>query len=216
MVQALQGYGGVVAGPVCPAARPAAQGVASPECSAPKRRAGPLRSLQVVSADSPSAVAASTSASWSSTWSWARQLTRGRLLRFNWKTVLAVLVVIMFPRLIALAIAITLRLVAKAVMSVASHVLRELWFQLNATAAEIEEALVDWLYGQLGFVNPYVPPPPLLTAAASPAPPPPPVTPDGGGNSLPARPMDLITCLLLVLNLRRPYGGGGGNGGPEG
>ncbi|CAE7237586.1 unnamed protein product, partial [Symbiodinium microadriaticum] len=179
MVQALQGYGGVVAGPVCPAARPAAQGVASPECSAPKRRAGPLRSLQVVSADSPSAVAASTSASWSSTWSWARQLTRGRLLRFNWKTVLAVLVVIMFPRLIALAIAITLRLVAKAVMSVASHVLRELWFQLNATAAEIEEALVDWLYGQLGFVNPYVPPPPLLTAAASPAPPPPPVTPDG-------------------------------------
>ncbi|CAE7354505.1 unnamed protein product, partial [Symbiodinium microadriaticum] len=149
MVQALQGYGGVVAGPVCPAARPVAQGVASPECSAPKRRAGPMKNLQVVSADSPSAVAASTSASWSSPWNWARQLTRGRLLRFNWKTVLAVLVVIMFPRLIALVIAITLRLVAKAVMSVASHVLRELWFQLNATAAEIEEALVDWLYGQL-------------------------------------------------------------------
>ena len=28
--------------------------------------------------------------------------------------------------------------------------------------------------------------------------------------ALPARPMDLITCFLLVLNLRRPYGGGRG------
>ena len=98
-------------------------------------------------------------------------------------------------------------------MSLASHVLRELWFQLNATAAELEDALINWLYGQLGFANPYVQPPALIAHDTVPAPPPPPA---GGGQSLPTRPMDLITCFLLVLNLRRPYGGGGGNGGPEG
>jgi len=120
--------------------------VASPECSAPPRRAGPLGSLQVASAGSPSSAATSALAWWTTPWSWARQVTQSRLPRLSWRTVLAVLVVLLFPRLIALTIAITLRLVAKAVMNLASHVLRELWFQLNATAAEIEDALVDWLY----------------------------------------------------------------------
>eukprot|EP00439_Symbiodinium_sp_Y106_P082621 s155_g22.t1 len=84
---------------------------------------------------------------------------------------------------------------ARAVMSLASHVLRELWFQLNATAAELEDALINWLYGQLGFANPYVQPPALIAHDTVPAPPPPPA---GGGQSLPTRPMDLITCFLLV------------------
>ena len=213
MVQALQSYGGVVAGPVCPAAHRAAEGVASQECSAPKRRAGPLRGLEVVSTAPPSSSLSSTLAQLGAPLGWNGRALRARVLTLNWRTVLAVLVVLLFPRLVALSIAIFFRLMARAVMSLASHVLRELWFQLNATAAELEDALINWLYGQLGFANPYVQPPALIAHDTVPAPPPPPA---GGGQSLPTRPMDLITCVLLVLNLRRPYGGGGGNGGPEG
>ena len=190
-------------------ARPGGARATGIEGPAQSRSKGPLGQMPMVETSTPGTSSSSLMAGSTSPLSWGWQAIRRRMPLKGWRTFLAVLVVLMFPRLIALCIAVIFRLLIRAIMSLCSHLFREVWLQLQNTATELEDALVEWLHVQLGLAGPYVPAPAMLTTGAPPAPP---QQQQQGGNSLPARPMDFVTCVLLVLNLRRPLGGGGGYG----
>ena len=123
----------------------------------------------------------------------------------SWRVVLALLVVLFFPRLVALSVALVVRLALKAVVNLTTHLVRELYYQVFQVTAELEEQMVAWLQQQLGFG-------PTTTPAldgharadfASPVPVPVPAP-------SPARPVDWAALLLLFLNLRQRFVVGGG------
>ena len=129
---------------------------------------------------------------------------RVRLSTWKWGAVAILVIILLFPRVMALLLALLVRLVVRACFAVATHFFRELWWQASLVTSELEEALVQWLSFQLGLqtgpiVNVQVAAP---TAAL-------PVQHAGPGDNvagapvaaLPARPFDFVTWVLLALNL---------------
>ncbi|CAE7210922.1 unnamed protein product [Symbiodinium sp. CCMP2592] len=148
-----------------------------------------------------------------------RQLFTGELLRrwlplTRWRTWLILMMVLIFPRVIALLLALMVRLCVRGVVAIAIHFGREIFFQITAAAAEVEDSLVLWL-SELLMGGPSTLQPPLLLSDGTPAPAPPPPPPGGITNTLPARPFDCVTIVLLLWNLYRgqPVRGGGGEPG---
>ena len=144
-----------------------------------------------------------TPASWWSSFGW--------LARCRWRTGLAVLLVLLFPKVVALVLALLVKLCVRAVVALLTHVCKELFFQVMSAASDIEDGLVAYLSQQLGM-HP-APPPPFLTNGPVP---PQQATAPVAPQTLPARPFDLITVVLLVWNLRRGLPAGGGGGEPQG
>ena len=131
------------------------------------------------------------------------------LARCRWRTGLAVLLVLLFPKLVALLLALLVKLCVRAVVALLTHVCKELFFQVMSAATDIEDGLVAYLSQQLGL-HP-APPPPFL--ANGPTGPQQPTVGPVAQQTLPTRPFDLVTVVLLVWNLRRglPAGGVGEN-----
>ena len=137
---------------------------------------------------------------------WLPSLPR---LRVDWRLLLLLTVVLLFPRVVALSVALVVRLVLRAVGNLFASLVKELYTQALLTSAELESQLVDWLQEQMGMAPPAVPaqlPPPGGAPTAA-APPP---------SSLPTRPAEWATIVLLNLfNLRQRALGGGGGEGPQ-
>ena len=102
------------------------------------------------------------------------------LARNRIRTLVVLFVILMFPRLLALSLALIIRLMMRAVVALASHLVRELMYQTMTAASELEEMLIGWLSYQMGssaFPQPQqVPslPPAGSNLRAAEAPPPPP------------------------------------------
>ena len=149
--------------------------------------------------------------------SWLRWLGEGlRLfrLRLTWRTILVAALVLLFPRLVALAAAVALHLLVKAVVSLLVNVLREVCHQFLGMAHDFEDQIIEWLSFQMG-VGPsgavqasWLPAQPSLPST-EPVPPPP-TPPSTPAVTAPTRPVDVVTIFLLFLNLRRPWQGGVG------
>ena len=124
--------------------------------------------------------------------------------RLHWMVLLAV--VLLFPRLVALVLALVIRVTLRGLVSLAMSIIREMYWQALLATAEVEQQLLDRLQGQLGFARePASPALPLAVSSGSAPPaPPPPMT------SHPTQPLDVATIVLLLLNLRQPALGGGG------
>ncbi|CAE7383354.1 unnamed protein product, partial [Symbiodinium microadriaticum] len=105
---------------------------------------------------------------------------------------------------VALVLALLVKLCVRAVVALLTHVCKELFFQVMSAASDIEDGLVAYLSQQLGM-HP-APPPPFLTNGPVP---PQQATAPVAPQTLPARPFDLITVVLLVWNLRRGLPAGG-------
>ncbi|CAE7734383.1 unnamed protein product [Symbiodinium sp. CCMP2592] len=114
-------------------------------------------------------------------------------------TLAVLLAVFLFPRVWALLIALVVRLLSRALLSFAAHFLSELYAQVVFGAAEVEQQLVEWLQWQLGWPSPAAPPAYLTNGAPTT---PPQAPPPPGPTALPTRPIDLLTLLLLALQLR--------------
>jgi len=140
--------------------------------------------------------------------------------KLSWRTFALLAVLVLFPRAVALAVTLTLRLVAKATMHVIWYLFKEAWYQVLLASHEIEDAMVQWLSEQLGYGQqqahstfyspPASSPPPLPTGSNynEQRPGPAPV-------ALPARPWDFLTLVLVVLQVRQQLAGGGGMVGPR-
>ena len=129
--------------------------------------------------------------------------------RWKWCLGLIVVTTVLFPRIVALIIALTIRIVCRSVVSLTLHIFKELWTQAFVAAAEVEDSLASWLYEQLGLVVPTVSPapPPMLSNGVTGGPPPGPLV----VQPHPTRPVDIVMLVLLGLNLRRaPLMGGVG------
>ena len=91
---------------------------------------------------------------------WLPSLPR---LRVDWRLLLLLTVVLLFPRVVALSVALVVRLVLRAVGNLFASLVKELYTQALLTSAELESQLVDWLQEQMGMAPPAVPaqlPPP--------------------------------------------------------
>ena len=140
--------------------------------------------------------------------------------KLSWRTFALLAVLVLFPRVVALAVTLTLRLVAKAAMHVVWYLFKEMWYQVLLASHEIEDAMVQWLSEQLGYAGP-APIPNFYSTPTSP-----PASLPAGSNSnefrpgttqtaLPTRPWDFLTLVLVVLQVRQQLAGGGGIGGPR-
>ncbi|CAE7035325.1 unnamed protein product [Symbiodinium sp. CCMP2592] len=116
---------------------------------------------------------------------------RRHMPQLRWRTIAAALVVLLFPRLCALLLALAVRLLLRAVASLVSSLFQEVWLQVVGAAAEVEQQLVEWLQVQMGFLPALVPsPPPLLQAVGQPPPVQSQASPgSGNGNPHPTRPL---------------------------
>ncbi|CAE7427492.1 unnamed protein product, partial [Symbiodinium sp. KB8] len=196
MVQSLQAYGGAREAPAQPPRQPV---LVETRPLRPSRQGAAL----------PSDVGAG---------SWIRGLgdaLRLFRLRLTWRTILFAVMVLLFPRLVALTAAVALRLLVKAVVSLLVNVFREVCHQFLGMAHDFEDQIIEWLSFQMGVgpsgaVQAWWPQvqPSLLKAEAEP--PPPPTPPSTPATPSPTRPVDVVTIVLLFLNLRRPWQGGVG------
>ena len=132
----------------------------------------------------------------------------GRLRALRWRTWLACFLTLCFLRAVALIIVLACRYFIKGVVALVVYFGRELLSQLALTVHEVEDSMVAWMssylhtptsplgYGSM-FSSPV--PPERWDASATPlsAPPPSPET------AQPTRPLDVLTVLLLALNLLR-------------
>ena len=137
-----------------------------------------------------------------------------RAWRWTW---LAVMVVLLFPKAVALCVVLACRYVVKGVVALIIYFGKELLHQLAMTVHEVEDALVDVLSSYLqpspqplgygSFLPSVLSGPPLQMGDKpdSPSPPPTPTT----EVTQPTRPLDVLTVLLLVANLFRGQPGGG-------
>ena len=144
-----------------------------------------------------------------------------RAWRWTW---LAVMVVLLFPKAVALCVVLACRYVVKGVVALIIYFGKELLHQLAMTVHEVEDALVDVLSSYLqpspqplgygSFLPSVLSGPPLQMGDKpdSPSPPPTPTT----EVTQPTRPLDVLTVLLLVANLFRGQPGGGGGANPQG
>ncbi|CAE7246419.1 unnamed protein product [Symbiodinium sp. CCMP2592] len=124
----------------------------------------------------------------------------------------------LFPRVVALLLALLFRLFIRGCLALASHVLRELCTQTLALAGELESFIVEWLTLLLGMqtttpaqlTRPFQAPPNDHGSYSY----------QGDGNNfagattqvaLPARPLDFVTWVLLAYNIyqQRQQGGVG-------
>ncbi|OLP77710.1 hypothetical protein AK812_SmicGene42202 [Symbiodinium microadriaticum] len=139
------------------------------------------------------AEAASTSSSWRSRLSWLSS-------RLNFSTLGLLLMVIMFPRLLAFLVAMGVRLVASLLVRLSSRIIRELVMQIALLAADVESQVIDWLYN--AWLEAQAPTTVVLPLSSSPSPPAPSVTsptpPQTVTVALPARPMDYLTLFLSL------------------
>ena len=149
------------------------------------------------------AEAASTSSSWRSRLSWLSS-------RLNFRTLGLLLMVIMFPRLLAFLVAMGVRLVASLLVRLSSRIIRELVMQIALLAADVESQVIDWLYN--AWLEAQAPTTVVLPLSSSPSPPAPSVTsptpPQTVTVALPARPMDYLTLFLLLLQVLRSWPNG--------
>ena len=148
-------------------------------------------------------------------------LARCSGLEMDW---LAVMVVLFFPKAVALCVVLACRYVVKGVVALIIYFGKELLHQLAMTVHEVEDALVDVLSSYLqpspqplgygSFLPSVLSGPPLQMGDKpdSPSPPPTPTT----EVTQPTRPLDVLTVLLLVANLFRGQPGGGGGANPQG
>ena len=166
MVQSLQAYGGAREAPAQPPRQPL---LVETRPLRPSRQEAAL----------PGVVGAG---SWIRGLGDALRLVR---LRLTWRTILFAVMVLLFPRLVALTAAVALRLLVKAVVSLLVNVLREVGHQFLGMAHDFEDQIIEWLSFQMGVPST-------------------PATPS------PTRPVDVVTIVLLFLNLRRPWQGGVG------
>ncbi|CAE6958585.1 unnamed protein product, partial [Symbiodinium sp. CCMP2592] len=134
--------------------------------------------------------------------------------RYSWInkwTLLGLMLMVLFPKVTALVFGLMVRLVLRALSALISHLARELFTQILEITGDIEAQLVHFLSVQLGLTSDWHPP---MTMPGAPAPPvypafaPPPAPPA----ALPARPMDMITLVLVALQLRNAPGLGWGGG----
>ena len=128
--------------------------------------------------------------------------------RLNMKTLGLLLLVIMFPRLLAFLVAMFVRIVASLLMRLSGRIIRELLTQMALLAADLESQLIEWLYN--AWVESQVPTTGMVPMSSSPSVqpssqpgPPPTVT-----VALPTRPVDYLTLFLLLLQVLRSWPSG--------
>lgn len=133
----------------------------------------------------------------------------------RWKTMGVVLLLICFPKIVALAISVMVRLVIRAMMALVGRMLsevgrelRELLFQATLVTSSTEESLLHYMESLFETSHPPLmePPQPTVSTATMSCPPPPAPHPNP--------PWSFFTCLLVVFQifLQRlwPLGGAGG------
>ncbi|CAE7273945.1 rluB [Symbiodinium sp. CCMP2592] len=127
---------------------------------------------------------------------------------WRWKTLALLGLMCLFPRVVALLLALLFRLFIRGCLALASHVLRELCTQTLALAGELESFIVEWLTLQLGMqtttpaqlTRPFQAPPNDHGSYGY---------QDNNNNfagaatlvALPARPLDFVTWVLLAYNI---------------
>ena len=109
--------------------------------------------------------------------------------------------VVLFPRLTALCVSLLMRLVLRAGFAVVSQLFRELCAQLLEVTGAVEAQLVQLLSAQFGME-------PLGQQFALPPQQPPQANfqPPPMQQPHPTRPMDLVTLVLVALQLRQAPG----------
>ena len=152
----------------------------------------PVRARPVLG--QPAAEPPATAEAWFRPWVWPRP---------EWQkwTLLTLIFVVLFPRLTALCVSLVLRLVLRASLAVVSQLFRELCAQILEVTGNVEAQLVQVLSAQFGmepFGQPLVVAPRELPQAHYQ---PPPVQ-----QPHPTRPMDLVTLVLVALQLRQAPG----------
>ena len=132
--------------------------------------------------------------------------------RLTFRTVGLLLFLLLFPRVVALVLALVFRLLSRAALSFVANVLFEIYQQAMFGAADVEDLLVHWLHQQLGWQTATPSPEPVFLTAASQSAPSTAPAAAAGQTSLPTRPVDILIVVLLGLNLRQQprLGGGGG------
>ncbi|CAE7920809.1 unnamed protein product, partial [Symbiodinium necroappetens] len=121
-----------------------------------------------------------------------------------WGTLALLVMMCLFPRIVALFVAMVVRLVLRGCFVLASHVIKELCAQTFTLAGELEAHMVDWLSGQLSLrtAQPQLPPNFAVPPAGH--------DPHNNNNNfagppaqvaLPARPLDFVTWVLLACNI---------------
>ena len=118
--------------------------------------------------------------------------------RLNMKTLGLLLLVIMFPRLLAFLVAMFVRIVASLLMRLSGRIIRELLTQMALLAADLESQLIEWLYN--AWVESQVPTTGMVPMSSSPSVqpssqpgPPPTVT-----VALPTRPVGLPHAVFVA------------------
>ena len=128
---------------------------------------------------------------------------RAWLPSFSVRTVLLLICLFLFPRIIAKLTTLILRLLGRALASLVSNLIQELLSQTLQAATDMEDQVVEWLNHHLGGNSKPVVSLPQSEAVAPPPAQQPVVV------SHPTRPVDLLMLLLLGLNLRQQQVGGG-------
>ncbi|CAE7376397.1 unnamed protein product [Symbiodinium microadriaticum] len=129
---------------------------------------------------------------------------RAWLPSFSVRTVLLLICLFLFPRIIAKLTTLILRLLGRALASLVSNLIQELLSQTLQAATDMEDQVVEWLNHHLGGNSKPVVSLPQSEAVAPPPAQQPVVV------SHPTRPVDLLMLLLLGLNLRQQQVGGVG------
>ncbi|CAE7846871.1 unnamed protein product [Symbiodinium microadriaticum] len=150
-----------------------------------------------------------------------------QVLRWKW-TFGALLLLLLWPRLVGLMVAFLMRLIARAFYYVLGRMLKEVLLELRlgivqllTVVSEVELQLVEQLEGLLGISLETAHTPAYLTdhtmpASSSAGHATGPTQHQQGGNSLPARPLEIVQVVLLALLCRRAPGVGGvGNAGGQ-
>ena len=133
----------------------------------------------------------------------------------NWKNLGSLLLLVLFPRLLAFLIVMSVRVLARIALMLSSRLIRELVSQVAFMAADLEANIIDWLY-QAWMETPSameaLQSAPSSSSCAAPTwTPPSALTGPAAPTSLPTRPVDFLTLFLLLVQTLRslPRGWGG-------
>ena len=146
---------------------------------------------------------------------WRTELLQTFRTWVSWKTLGSLLLLVLFPRLLAFLIVMSVRVLARIALMLSSRLIRELVSQVTFMAADLEANIIDWLY-QAWMETPSameaLQSAPSSSSCAAPTwTPPSALAGPAAPTSLPTRPVDFLTLFLLLVQTLRslPRGWGG-------
>ncbi|OLQ14595.1 hypothetical protein AK812_SmicGene1219 [Symbiodinium microadriaticum] len=137
-----------------------------------------------------------------------RQRLSVLLSRLNVKTLGLLLLVMMFPRLLAFLVAMSVRIVASLLMRLSGRILKELLTQMALLAADLESQIIEWLYNAWVESQAQTTTTVALSSSPSSQPSAEPGPPQTVTVALPARPVDNLTLFLLLFQVLRSWPSG--------